>query len=134
MEYRESVTPNQSFFFVSLEESLLRGGKKFFASVAVRFVRAVKLQQFLIFLQQVFFARFFRQRAGFLGGRNGVVKSSGFGISRRQRPHERGFGIMSQFTSVFSQTHRLGTIAKRVIVTGRQRPRQVVQRSGKVRI
>ena len=53
-------------------------------------------------------------------------ETSGFGISRGQRPDEEGLTIMSQFTRAFGQTDRLRPIAKRVIGTGRQRPRQII--------
>ena len=58
----------------------------------------------------------------------------GFGISGGQRPDEQGLAIMSQLTRAFGQTDRLGPIAKLVIGTGGQHPRQVVQRPGQVGI
>ena len=58
----------------------------------------------------------------------------GFGISGGKRPDEQGLAIMSQLTRAFGQTHRLGPIAKPVIGTGGQHPRQVVQRPGQVGI
>ena len=46
---------------------------------------AVQVQQFLIFLQKILFARFFGQSAGFLRRRHRVVKSPRLGIRSRQR-------------------------------------------------
>ncbi len=61
-------------------------------------------------------------------------ETAGFGVSGSQRPDEQGFAIMGQFTRAFGQTDRLGSIAKPVIGTGGQHPRQVVQRQGQVGI
>ena len=61
-------------------------------------------------------------------------KTTGFSISRGQCSDKKGLGIMSQLTRVFSQTDRLGPVAKPVIGTGGQRPRQIVQCPGQIGI
>ena len=61
-------------------------------------------------------------------------ETAGFGISGGQRPDEQGLAIMGQLTRAFGQTDRLSPIAKLVIGTGGQHPRQVVQRPGQIGI
>jgi hypothetical protein len=100
----------------------LRGGDKFIRNVAARSVCAVKLQQFLIFLQQILFAGFFRQRAGVLGRGNGVVKSSGLGIGGGQRADVDGFLIMRQSAGAFSELDGERSVAEAGFFAGGHQP------------
>ena len=54
----------------------------------IRLVGAIQSQQFLVFLQQFLFARFFSQRAGFLRRRHRIVIASRLGIGGRQGADE----------------------------------------------
>ena len=100
----------------------------------IGFAGPVKLKPLPVFLGQFFrpgcgceLLRLFRRRHRFR-------KTARFGISGGQRPEEQGFAIMSQLTRAFGQTDRLGPIAKLVIGTGGQHPRQIVQRLGEIGI
>jgi hypothetical protein len=53
------------FSFTAEKNNSRRGGDKLFEGFMIRLVGAIQHQQFLIFLQQILFARFFGQRAGF---------------------------------------------------------------------
>jgi hypothetical protein len=53
------------FSFTAEKNNSRRGRDKLFEGFVIRLVGVIQSQQFLIFLQQILFARFFGQRAGF---------------------------------------------------------------------
>ena len=51
-------------------------------------------------------------RAGFLGGGDGIIESSGLGVGGGQDADHRDIFILRQLAGLFSQTHRLVAIAQ----------------------
>ena len=94
----------------------------------------VKLKQFPVLFSQLLHPGSGCELLRLFRGGHCLRKTSAFRISSGQRPDKRGLAIMSQFTRVFGQTDRLGPVAKPVIGTGGQCPRQIVQRPNKVGI